>query len=50
MIRPFRFALLVGFAISAMTAHAQTCTVECNTGEAYYDAAELCMPIVGISS
>jgi len=50
MIRPLRFAFLLGFAITAMTAPAQACNVECNTGEAYNDAAELCMPVGSVSS
>ena len=50
MIRPLRFALLLGFAISAMTAHASACNVECNAGEAYDDEAELCMPVGSVST
>ncbi len=49
MIRPLRLALLLGFALAAMTARAQACNVECNEGEAYNDEAELCMPIGSFS-
>lgn len=49
MTKPLGLALLAAFALAAMTAHAPACNVECNTGEAYNDAAELCMPVGSFS-
>ena len=50
MIKPLRLALLSAFVLAAMTAHATACNVECNLGEAYNDAAELCMPVGSFST
>jgi hypothetical protein len=50
MTKPLGLALLAAFALAAMTAHAPACNVECNTGEAYDDAAELCMPVGSFST
>ena len=49
MTKPLRLALLAAFALAAMAVRAQACNVECNEGEAYNDAAELCMPIGSFS-
>jgi hypothetical protein len=50
MTKLLRLALLAAFALAAMTTGVHACNVECNTGEAYNDAAELCMPVGSFST
>ena len=50
MTKPLRLALLAAFALAAMAVRVEACNVECSAGEAYSDAAELCMPIGSFSS
>ena len=45
-----RLVFLALLAAASLVTVAQACNVDCNEGEAYSDAAELCMPIGSFSS